>query len=73
MRKMKNQEFLKEWLRYIDLDITDNVPDGEAYCVNGLHKEIWNRIKTNKQKFTGLPILAYTYCKYTPITFFIII
>ena len=45
---MKNQEFLKEWLRYIDLDITDNVPDGETYCVNGLHKEIWKRIKTKK-------------------------
>ena len=40
MCKMKNQEFLKEWLRYIELDITENVPDGENYCIRRLSKGI---------------------------------
>ena len=43
MCKMKNQEFLKEWLRYIDLDITENVADGQTYCIRRLSKGIWKQ------------------------------
>ena len=40
-------------------DITDNLPDGETYCIRGLPKEIWKK-KKKKQ------IILY-YCHFLTV------